>query len=704
MIRLFIILILYFINIFCSYAQSTVWFNEEFTDNQNGWPITENNEISYQIKNGKYLIHNKASNAQNSYINIFTDPEKDFILETNIIQTEGNKANGFGFIIGVNDGWLYFLIDPKESEYLLGGYKNKQWNYFASPTGKTWIVNDKIKKDSLSNKLSFARKSGKYIFKVNDVELYQTDILTNFSTISGPFGIATFTDMKLEVSNFILKQDIKINLLPKMPVGLKKINLGSNVNSQYVEKVPYISPDGKILYFNSSDNPLNTSSPDKDDIWLSEAINDTSWSMRRQIGRPLNNESHNFVISSTPDNNTLLIANTYKRDGSSKGGGVSIAHRTENGWGIPDDVIIDNYVNKSDKVNYCLSANRQALLMSVQGDDSFGGRDIYVSFLLSENHWSKPKNLGNVVNTTRFEDTPFLAADGVTLYFSSDGHPGYGSNDIFVSRRLDESWTNWSEPQNMGNSINTDAWDAYYTLPASGKYAYMTTSKNTLGGLDIVRLKIPDVAKPKAVVLIHGKVLNNKTKEPLKSIITYYDLKTHKILGTATSNPVDGTYTIVLPVGFSYSFLAKKDKFYSVTDNIVIDKSKIYTEITRDLFLAPIEIGATIRLNNIFFPIGEYTLLPDSYQELGHLVDLLNDNPNMEIVLEGHTDIIGNPSDNQLLSENRVKAVKQYLISKGINESRLNTKAYGGTKPINKNGNDEERKVNRRVEFKILKN
>jgi outer membrane protein OmpA-like peptidoglycan-associated protein len=686
-------------------AQTRVWFNDDFNDNHKHWSVKNTAEVEYSVENGKYILHNKTEQGQYTFVQFFTDPEKDFYLESNITLHEGLSLNGIGLALwGRDNSYFTFLINPIGGNFWVGAYVNKKWTNLIKPENEGfWQASDAIKKGFLQNKLSLTRKDGRISFFINDTEVFTKAYLPTFEKVNtGWFGLVSFNKNRVEAENFIFKQDNQINLLPNMQKGLKKENLGSNVNSGYTDKMPVISADGKTLYFCIDSDPANTDGP-KDDIWVSESKDGQNWGQRWRFPKPVNNNDYNYIISVTPDNNTLLVGNVYNADGTMKGKGVSITHRTANGWSMPEELHIKNFYSDASTTEYCLSANRKVLLMSLQRSDSYGEKDLYVSFDLGNNNWSEPKNLGKTVNTYAKDETPFLAADGVSLYYSTSGLPGYGQNDVFVAKRLDDTWTNWSVPQNLGSDINSPAWDAYYTLPASGNYAYMVQEKENSEELDLVRVKLPEVAKPQPVVLIHGKVFNSKTKLPLQAIITYYDLKTHKELGTATSDPKTGDYKIVLPAGFVYSFLAKKQNFYSVTDNIDLLTNAKYQEINRDLFLSPLEVGQTIRLNNIFFPLGEYTLLKESFAELDQVATLMNENPAVEILLEGHTDIIGNPNDNMKLSENRVKAVKEYLVKKGITESRIQTKAYGGTKPIVTKGTDEDRKINRRVEFKILK-
>jgi outer membrane protein OmpA-like peptidoglycan-associated protein len=275
--------------------------------------------------------------------------------------------------------------------------------------------------------------------------------------------------------------------------------------------------------------------------------------------------------------------------------------------------------------------------------------------------------------------------------------------DVFVTKRLDNTWTKWSEPLNMGPHINTIEFDAYFSVPAKGDYAYLVTSLNTLGAEDIVRITLSESARPEPVVVIHGKIFDAKTKKPLSADITYEELPGGKALGNAISNPTTGEYKIVLPYEKVYGIFAEKAGYLTKNDNIDLTNLHEYQEIEKDFYLVPIEVGEKIVMNNIFFAQGTPNILPNSFPELDRFVDMLKKNPKMEIEVGGHTDNVGEPALNQILSEQRVVAITKYFISKGILAKRMLGKGYGDSQPIASNLKEETRKLNRRVEIKILK-
>jgi outer membrane protein OmpA-like peptidoglycan-associated protein len=474
----------------------------------------------------------------------------------------------------------------------------------------------------------------------------------------------------------------------------KRQNLGPSVNTAAIELSPVISPDGKTLYFVRSGSPENVGGVNDEDIWSSTLKDDGTWSPAIHLPAPLNDSGYNIIGSALPDGNTLFLLNVYRTDGS-RGQGFSYSHRTRTGWSFPQKIEVPNFYNSSAQTSAIISNDQKTIVMSVQRDDSYGQRDLYFSRQTSDGNWTEPQNLGPDINTPQTEGTPFLASDETTLYFSSDGHGGYGDRDIFVSRRLDSTWQHWRKPENLGPSINTSGWDGYYTLPASGDYAYLVTDHDGYGQEDICRVALPKAMKPKPVILVSGRVLNTKTNQPIGANITYSSLSESKELGTATSDSLTGGYKIVLPAGEKYAFRAEATGYYPINENIDASAVTEYQEVGRDLRLVPIEKNSIVRLNNIFFEYAKADLKPESYPELMRVVKFMNDNPLVAIEIGGHTDSIGNAQSNLALSKARAESVEP--------ESRVTAKGYGKSRPLASNSNEEGRQQNRRVEFTILR-
>lgn len=496
-----------------------------------------------------------------------------------------------------------------------------------------------------------------------------------------------------------------IRVAENLGEDLEAQRLSPAVNSETSEFRPLISPDGKTLFFSRSNHPDNVGGVnDDEDIWFSELDETTGeWQEAQNIGSVLNNKGPNYISSITPDGNSvlLLLGNEYLPNGKMKAG-LSVSRKTETGWSQPEALKVDNLYNYNEKANFYMANNRKTLLMSIEREDSHGDRDLYASFVKPDGNWTEPVNLGNAVNTASEESAPFLAADDETLYFSSDGYAGFGGTDIYVTRRLDDSWKNWSEPENLGPDINSENDDEFFNIPASGEYAYYSRGVGT-DNMDIFKLELPVFYKPAPVVLVQGKVFNAKTNEALGDVkILYERLPDGTEIGLATSDPSTGAYKIVLPSGARYGYLAEAEGYVAVNANIDLNDLEEYKEITQDLFLVPIETGATVVMNNIFFDFDRSAVQEDSYPELRRVVEFMNDNPGVEIEISGHTDSMGPTNYNQGLSERRARSVFDYLIENGVASDRVVSRGFGESNPVADNESDEGRAQNRRVEFKIL--
>ena len=604
------------------------------------------------------------------------------------------------FMSGSEYGLVWGGNSPQNAHYFL--IKGRKFSICSLNKGQVKCeVNQKGGKVRVDyNVLKVVKRNNSLHYYIND-NLVHTGESADLK--GKAFGIALWGAGSLQADDFLVTGiGLPINLELELEYGEPPVHLSTSINSPYEEMTPVITPNGKGIYFSRRFDPDNRGGArDLQDVYYS-SLGENGWSSATNLGAPINNSGPNAVFSVSPDGNTLLLMNTYAADGSQKGMGLSISHRTAKGWSVPEDVKMRSFYNKSFYNEYFLSNDGKVILLAVNRDDTYGSRDLYVSFAEGNGIWSAPKNLGSKINSPGTELSPFLAADGKTLYFSSNGHPGYGRNDIFMSRRLDDSWTNWSQPSNLGSPINSSGTDAYYSIPAAGDYAYYVSNDGGIGRNDIFKIALPTPVKPEPVVLVYGKVLNSKTSEPISTGITYHDFKSDREVGIAQSDPKIGYYEIVLPINKVYSFFAEKRGFYSVQDRLDLSNIKDYQEIERDLYLTPIEAGQTVKMNNVLFYQSKAQLIPTSYPELDKLAQMMNENPMVKIQLEGHTDNIGDRFKNQKLSEERVEAVKQYLVNRGVDQERINGVGYGGSKPVADNSKELTRRLNRRVEFKIL--
>ncbi len=477
-----------------------------------------------------------------------------------------------------------------------------------------------------------------------------------------------------------------------------KENLGKSINTTYSEIKPIISPDGKTLFFSRKNCPGNVNGKeDEQDIYYSKLKNGR-WQPAKNIGSPLNNKFPNGVSSVSTDGNTLILINHYDQWSNKKIDGVSISTKRAHGWSYPRQLAIEDYHNRSKYADFYLSNNGKHLLLAVDRSEGVGGQDLYVSHLVDENNWSKPLNLGHRINTERAEFSPFLASDDKTLYFASNGHGGFGSSDIFYVKRIDDTWKNWTKPINLGSGINTAGWDAYYSMPASGDYAYFVQGKGTISDpKNIFRIALPQAFKPEPMLLVKGKVLNAKTKEPIAAEI---DIAQNIELLT-TSDPLTGQYNLILEPETNYQ-LNISAKGYKTEKNEVHLCCKIdgFRTLEKNIYLMP--LASLFHFENIYFEEGTVDILAKSQKTFEALLRTLRKYPTMKIKLLGHTDSRGSNQLKYDLSKSRSLKIKEYLITKGIEGNRVLIKGLAGTKPVTSNDFELSRKLNRRVEIKVL--
>ncbi|RLD51694.1 MAG: hypothetical protein DRI94_05345 [Bacteroidetes bacterium] len=678
------------------FSQPVEIFRDNFNDNSNFWP----NDKYTKIVNGNHIASCDTSYIfRMSFKEININEKKDFDIAAKIRQLSGDETQGYGIVWG-SSSWKNSLIFDLSSEgwYRIYGYKNSKLFYIKKAVWRKDIIKPKYS----NNVFSIKKRGNNLIFYINGTKVFMSGTY-NFSGYYT--GIITGKNTKVAADYFLVRAEKrKINLLSNQISKYSKENMGLNINSPYSEIAPVIAPDGKTLYVARANHPLNIKPINKYDIWYSTLQSNGKWSKLKHALKPLNNSGDNVVISVTPDNNTLFLETLYNADGSYKNDqGISVSYRTANGWTIPKEVKIKNYYNKDIYESFAFSPNRKVLVMSVERNDSYGDKDMYVSFLQVNGTYSEPKNMGTVLNSYLGEGTPYIAPDNKTLYFYSNTEPGYGDADIFVSKRLDNTWTKWSTPKNLGKKINSNQWDVYYTVAAKGDYAYLVSSKTSFGNEDIFRIKLRDIEKPDPVVMVYGKVLDSKTKKPISAKVIYENSETGKAEGIARSNPKDGSYKVVLPYGVKYNIRAVKTGYFAVNETMNLKKVSNYKEVRKNLMMAPLIKEEAIVLKNVLFYTTKAVLLHSSYEELNRLVKLMKKNSNMKIELIGHTESrAGYEKQLMKLSQLRAQSVKKYMIMKGINASRIQTKALGGTKPIADNATEAGRKLNRRVEFRII--
>ncbi len=471
---------------------------------------------------------------------------------------------------------------------------------------------------------------------------------------------------------------------------------------EYSEILPIVSPDGKRMFFSRREHPENAGGlDDRVDIWYTD-WETTGWGEPKHIKTYLNNPSFNFISSISGDGKTIVLGNTYGFDGRMLPGPSYSEQKGVAFWTFPKKLFIRNFDNEDHSYNFNLSRDGKILLMSVEKNGTLGDRDIFVSFKVPySNEWTTPKNLGKVINTGSLEMTPYLAEDNKTLFFSSNGMGGFGDQDVFISYRQDDTWTNWTTPQNLGEVINTESSDAYFALTPDENNAYFAVGAETPNS-DIYTVRFltkeerEQKEKEAAEMLVSGCVVDRETNENIPgATVAISGGEMEAIDVTVDEN---GCYQVRLQKGFDYSFNASAENYQPAAYTVSIPVSQDST-MERNLPLDPLSL--TITLQNVYFDFGKSTLRPESKEELDRAYEVLSKRPNVDIVVEGHTDNRSSWAFNKRLSEARARRVMEYLINKGIAASRLSSIGYSYDRPVAPNTTDEGRQRNRRVELRL---
>ncbi len=686
---------------FVTFSQLSLLVSENFDNNDNAW-FEKNDDVVYaKVQNGHYYLKLKTDEYYYRFWNEMYDLSSlaEYRLVFALTQMSGPSSTYFGVLFDSEDAdnCNEFKISA-DGHYYVDRRRDGNYRYltgtrslvFIEPVGKTNII-------------QVHKHDGVYDLYVNS-HLAERISVRRMAPTGDKIGFYLGGQMIVKVDYVKLYgKNFELNLVEN-PLTNKKQNLGSEINSEVNELGPMISADGQTLYFvrDAEDYPKSGYATD-DEIWYSQMVNG-NWSKPKKMPAPFNDKHNNGLYYVSPDQSVFIVSGSYDNGVFVNDDGLSVIKRMADGWSAPGRLIISDIYNDSRYYSYCLSSDRKYLILSIERDeDTYGKRDLYVSFLQDDGTYTAPLNLGPQINTSLNDGTPFLAADNRTLYFSSYGHAGYGSADIFVSYRLDDTWQHWSQPRNLGPNVNTKDWDAYFTIDSRGEYAYFVSyAENSNGGSDIYKILLNTQSRPDPIALVRGKVVARPDGQTIDAQVVYY-VEGAGNQGNTVLSTDNGLFKLLLPLGKKYTFYAEKKGYLSNTKVIDLTDSLDYTEINLVLSLESLHQGQSFTLKNIYFPAGSSKFLPQSYPELNRLVMFLRQNPDIHILISGHTNNIGDQQKLMKLSLERARAVKKYLVDNGIDPSRLDIKGYGPTRPIADNSTAEGRRMNQRVEIKIIK-
>ena len=509
-------------------------------------------------------------------------------------------------------------------------------------------------------------------------------------------------------------------------------NLGPGINSEYHDYALVINADETRMMFTSRRPGTTGGSIDPDlndyfeDVYISQRFGE-EWGPAENMGEAFNTKTHDASVSMSADGQTMFI---FRFSTRSKGD-IYVAHLKDDGfWSSPKE--LNSPVNtNAHESSASLAPDNKTLYFVSDREGGFGGRDIYFSrWDERKERWGDAVNIGPAINTKYDEEGVFMHPDGKTLYFSSEGHSSMGGVDIMYSTLHNG---NWSAPRNIGYPINTPDHDIFFVPAANTRYAYYTSIRDEgLGGRDNYKITFLGEPKPpvlnaednliaslsqpmretvvepeveirtSAMAILKGLITDEMSGKPVKARIELTDNNTSEMMAEFSSEQTTGKYLMTLPSGKNFGIAIKADGYLFHSENFNIPSDANFKTYVKNIQLKRIEVGKSVVLRNIFFDTNKYELRPESMAELGRLQSILIENPQIRMEISGHTDSDGSAELNQKLSENRAKAVVDYLIQNGILESRLTYMGYGPTQPVASNDTAEGKQENRRTEFKII--
>lgn len=467
-------------------------------------------------------------------------------------------------------------------------------------------------------------------------------------------------------------------------------NIGPGINTSESEYFPSLTIDGSELVFTRRLNAFN------EDFFYSRE-NNSEWDRAKPMEGNVNTAQNEGAQNISQDGQWLVFTGCNRRDGFGSCD-IYISYHDKYGW--TEAINLGGWINSDQwESQPCLSPDKRDLYFASRRHGGYGGSDIYVSHVQPNGKWSEPENLGPGINTSGDEQCPFIHADNQTLYFTSNYWPGYGDDDLFFTRKGPGDV--WSKPENLGYPINTISKEGALFITSDGATAYYSSDRNdSKGGLDIYSFELRQDVRPYKTLWVKGQVFDKKTGKGLPSAVELIDLGSRRTISKVQTDE-QGNYLITLPVGKDYAFNVNRKGYLFYSENYPLSKESSDSVYQKNIPLQPIEVNASVVLNNIFFDVNKYTLDTASQVELDRVVQLLSENPAVKIEISGHTDNTGKPVDNLTLSNNRAKAVINYLVLKGIAAQRLVAKGFGETRPIADNKTEEGRAKNRRTEMRV---
>ncbi len=486
------------------------------------------------------------------------------------------------------------------------------------------------------------------------------------------------------------------------PVPFDPVNLGAAINTDAGEYYPSFTVDQNEVIFTRDVKDSRSYAGHQEDFYISR-LKDTVWQMARNAGAPLNSANNEGAPSISSDGR-ILFYTACDREGGQGSCDIYLSQRMNDGsWTRP--LNLGPPINTGaweTQPSFSSDGKTIYFIRGVYDRNRRMVQDIYSSTFQEDMTWSEPVPLNSLINSPGKEESVFIHPDNQTLYFSSDGLVGMGGLDIYVSRKNAEG--EWGEPVNLGYPINTAADENSLVVSADGMTAYFASDRaGGFGDLDLYKFNLYPAVRPLLVSYLKARVIDAVTGMPLAAKFEIIDVESGKVVLSNTTDKKRGEFLACLPSGKNYMLNVNKEGYLFYSDYFecknATDKQHAFEQIIK---LQIPKSGEGVVLKNIFFETSQFALKPESNAELNKLSAFLKANPNLKIEISGHTDSKGDVKANQLLSENRAKSVYDFMVTAGIPAARLTYKGYGDQKPVASNDTETGRALNRRTEFTIL--
>ena len=608
--------------------------------------------------------------------------------------------------------FLNFKIGECYAKSMFAKDSEKALDYLSKSTEK---VSRNLSFDYFTNEVDSAPVDAYLVYgRILRINHQIDEAKKSFELYEEAYGSKITKETQKEVT-----RELKIcetaRLLIDNPVAIIVTEL-ENVNSKFPEYAPVVSADEQTMIFTSrrelkADTKEEGFKQPKDpidykyyeDIYISKKNKEGIWGEPKLISNKINTSGHEATIGLSVDGQQLLIYSAQ----DDVNGDIYYSKLEGNDWTTP--IAFEALNSKASETHACFSANGKKIYFTSNRKGGFGGFDIYSVSQLPDGSWSRPTNLGSKINTEYDDRAPFIHPDGVSLFFSSNGHETMGGFDIFQATDLGEE-SGWSTPENIGYPINTAEDDVFYATSVDGKRSYYASEKeNGLGEKDLYLITLPKPDVMPMTVMSGTFSLGDKDGTiPPDAQIIVKDNESGEIVGMYKPNKKTGKYLFILPPGKNYNVTYEAEGYLFKSENLIVPKNSAFQSMNKEIKLSPIKANESIVLNNVFFKFDSDELVSDSKTELNKLFTLLSNNPTIQVEIQGYTDSKGNNNYNLNLSQNRAESVRSYLIKKGIKNSRITAVGYGEKNPIAKNensdgsDNEEGRALNRRIELKIL--